>query len=410
MKIILVNTKHFPGGGDSTYTFNLARLLREKGHEVAHFAMQDPKNIPDVNSDLFVSYIDFKELNRRKNLSSGLKTLGRAIYSREARRNFGHLLDRIQPDIVHLQGIHAHITPSVIFETKSRGLPVVWTLHDYKLICPNTHFLIDGSGKICESCGRWSFWPAIVKRCKKNSLLASSMAVLETYIHRLIGVWNRVDFFLSPSAFLKDKLVRRGLPASRIEHLPLFLPDELFLDERGDEGYLLFMGRLDPIKGIYPLLKAAHLATKTRLVLAGRAEGSVADQLTGLLPPNAQYVGMKQGVELRRLLSRARAVVLPSLWYENQPFSLTEAFAAAKPAIVSDLGGMTELVTKSQGGILVPPGDVDALAKAMDWMSLHPDDAREMGQKAQKYALCVHSANVHYRKLMEIYQLSIKGK
>ncbi|MEW5803131.1 MAG: glycosyltransferase family 4 protein [bacterium] len=408
MKILFANTRHFPGGGDSTYTFNLARLLTKMGHEAAFFAMQDPRNIPDANSDLFVSYIDFKELNRKKSLYNGLNTLSRAIYSREARKNFSQILDRTKPDIVHLHGIHAHITPSIIFEAKKRNLPVIWTLHDYKMVCPNTHFRIDATNEICEACGKGAFWHAILKRCKKNSLLASSMAAVEAYIHILMGVWNRVDFFLSPSAFLKDKLVEHGLPASKIVHLPLFLPKELFYYENCDEGYLLFMGRLDPIKGIYPLLKACHLASEARLILAGRVEEPISSQLPELLPPNAHYVGMKQGDELRHLLVRSRAVILPSLWYENQPFSLTEAFAAGKAVIATNLGGMIELVTRSQGGLLVPPADIEALAKAIQWMSSHPKEAHQMGTEARKYASRVHSAEVHYQELMEIYELAIK--
>ena len=131
MRILIVNAFHFPGGGDSTYAFNLAALLRGKGHKVAFFAMQDGRNISDENSDLFVSHIDFAQLNRRKSLMSGLKIMRRVIYSTDARTKFGRLIKRFQPDIVHLQNIHAHITPSVIFEAKAQGLPVVWTLHDH---------------------------------------------------------------------------------------------------------------------------------------------------------------------------------------------------------------------------------------------------------------------------------------
>jgi glycosyltransferase involved in cell wall biosynthesis len=409
MRILLVNTRHFPGGGDSTYTFNLAHLLREKGHKVAFFAMQDPNNIPDVNSDLFVSYIDFKELNRKKNLYMGLKTLSRAIYSTEARKNFSQMLDRIQPDIIHLQNIHAHITPSIIFEASRRKLPLVWTLHDYKLICPNTHFRVDATHEICEACGRSAFFHAVLKKCKKNSLLASGMATIEAYAHRCMRVQQRIDFFLSPSVFLKNKLVERGVPSAKMLHLPLFLPDELFRipnhsRESHDEGYILFLGKLEPIKGIYPLLEASHLAPETRLILAGRVGEPLASQLPALLPPHAEYAGMKQGEDLYRLLVGARAIVLPSLCYENQPFSITEAFAAGKPVIASDLGGMAELIKNSEGGLLVPPGNVDALAEALRWMTLHPKEASQMGQKAQEYAYRVHSSKIHYQKLMHVYQ------
>jgi glycosyltransferase involved in cell wall biosynthesis len=409
MRIVLVNTRHFRGGGDSTYTFNLAELLQSKGHEVAFFAMQDPRNLPDPNADLFVSHIDFRDLNKRKNLITGLQVLRRFIYSTEARWKFRLLLDRFSPDIVHLQNIHAHITPSVIFEAKRRGLAVVWTLHDYKLICPNSHFLIDATGQICEACGKGAYYQPVLKRCKKGSLLASGMAALEAYAHRLMRVCDRVDAFLAPSAFLRNKLLDRGFPPEKVYHLPLFLPSELFHDNDNNEGYLLFLGKLEPIKGIYPLLEACRSIPEIRLILAGRVEEPLASALPGLLPPNAQYVGLMHGEELRQLLYNSVAVVLPSLGFENQPFSILEAFACGKPVIASDLGGMTELVVNRERGLLVPPGNVEALAKAMRWIVGHPTEAHDMGQNAYNYVAKTHQAEHHYQDLIRIYDLVCGG-
>lgn len=410
MKVLFVNTRHYYGGGDSTYTFNLADVLRQKGHEVAFFAMHDERNLTDSNSDLFVSHIDFKELNRRKSIFTGFKVASRVIYSAEARQNFAKALDRFQPDIVHLQNIHGHITPSVIFEAKKRNLLVVWTLHDYKMICPNTHFLIDATNEICEACGNGRYYQAVLKRCKKGSLLASVMACVEAYAHRIMGLRNLPDFFLTPSAFLRNKLIERGFSPDKVIHVPLFLPDEMFNNGGHDGGYLLFIAKLDPLKGIYPLFEACRQVPEVRLKIAGRADDIIAAKLPSLLPPNAEYVGMKQGDELRKLLLGARAVVLPSLWYENQPFSITEAFAAGKPVIASDLGGMTELVKDGERGLLVPPGDVEALAEAMEWMVTHPEEANDMGKKARLYAQEEHAAEEHYKRLLQVYERVVKGK
>ena len=404
MKILQVNTRHFYGGGDSTYTFNLADVLRNKGHDVAFFAIQDDRNLPDPNSDLFVSHIDFKELNQEKSIFTGLQVAIRVVYSKEARKKFSKLLDRFQPDIVHLQNIHGHITPSIIFEAKKRNLPVVWTLHDYKMVCPNTHFLIDATNEICEACGNGHYYQAVLKRCKKGSFLASAMAAIEAYAHRIMGLRNLPDYFLTPSAFLRNKLIERGFSPSKVKHIPLFLPDSMFNDAGHDKGYLLFIAKLDPLKGIYPLLDACKQVPDVRLKIAGRADHIIAAKLPSLFPPNAEYVGMKQGDELRQFLLGARAVVLPSLWYENQPFSITEAFAAGKPVIASDLGGMTELVKHGERGLLVPPGDVKALARAMEWMNSHPSEAQEMGEKARGYALNEHSAQKHYERIVGVYE------
>ncbi|RLA99214.1 MAG: hypothetical protein DRG83_13370 [Deltaproteobacteria bacterium] len=264
--------------------------------------------------------------------------------------------------------------------------------------------MIDSTGKICEACDKNAYYQAVLKRCKKGSLLASTVAAIEAYAHRLMKVREQVDCFLAPSAFLRSKLIERGFPPEKVKHLPHFLPDDLFYEGyNNNDGYLLFMGKLEPIKGIYPLLEACRTTPEVHLVLAGRVEEPLASQLSELLPPNATYVGMKHGKELRSLLQGALAVVLPSLCYENQPFSILEAFACGKPVIASDLGGMTELVKHKERGLLIQPGDVKALSEAMRWMSQYPDEVIKMGMNAYEYAICHHSSKVHYAKLSKIY-------
>lgn len=409
MKILIVNTRHFYGGGDSTYSFNLAQLLRNKGHKIAFFALQDERNLPDPNADLFVSHIDFRELNRKRGIRSYLKVAGRAIYCREARRKFRQLLDRFEPDMVHLQNIHGHLTPSVILEARRQGISVVWTLHDYKLVCPNSHFLVDQKGEICERCEKGKYYNALRQRCKKGSLGASAMAALEAYAHRAMRIRHRVNRFLTPSLFSKSKMIANGLPEEKVTHHPLVLIDELFQENGDDRGYLLFLGKLEAIKGIYPLLEAARQVPQVPLRLAGQVEEPLASRLPDLLPSNATYVGLLSGEELRQLRAGARALVLPSIWYENQPFAILEAFAAGKPVIAADLGGMSELV-KDGRGLLVPPRDVSRLAQAMAWMVENPEPAREMGMKAQIYARQNHSEKIHYEQLMKIYQEVLEGE
>jgi len=408
LKILIVNTRHYFGGGDSTYTFNLSQLLRKKGNDVAFFAMQSEVNLPDDNSDLFVPFIDFKELNQDKNVLNGLNVLSRSIYSRDARNRFARLLDRIHPDIVHLQNLHAHITPSVIFEAKARNIPVIWTLHDYKVICPNSHFRIDKTGEICEACGKSTYYQPILKRCKKDSLLASMMASLEASAHLLIGVKNKVDYFCAPSAFLRSKFLERGYDGKKIIHTPLFLPDDMFVASQDAGEYILFFGKLDPVKGIYILLEAIRKVPHVKLILAGGIDEAIKTKLLQMLPQNAKYVGMKFGDELWKLVQGALAIVLPSIWYENQPFSILEAFANRKPVITSKLGGMAELVADQERGLLVPPGNVDALADAMEWMQNNRQDAIRMGETAYSYAVEQHGEKLHYQRIMAIYEQVLK--
>ena len=403
MKILIVNTRHFFGGGDSTYTFNLADLLSSHDHEIAFFAMQDNRNLADPNADLFVSPIDFRELDQHKTLTNGVKVLTRTIYSTEARLKFATLLDRFSPDIVHLQNFFNHITPSILFETRQRGLPVVWTLHDYGLACPNSHFLIDRTGQICEACRGGRFYQAIFKRCKKDSLLASGLASFEAYCNRWMGILKKVDAFLTPSLFLKCKLVENGFDENRVHHMPLFLPQKNFWRGEQDHGYLLFLGRLEAIKGINVLIEAARRAKEVPLLIAGSVDEPLASRLPEILPENAKYLGLKHGQELIDLVHNALAVVLPSIWYENQPFSILEAFASGKAVIASELGGMTELVAHKERGLLVKPGDSAALADALYWAVNNQTNMKVMGRNARQYALESHSPQAHYQSLMDIY-------
>ena len=405
MRILIVTTRFFYGDGEFTYASSLADLLRVHGHTVNYFAMQDDRNLPDSNSDLFVTNINFRELNAHKNLKNGVKVAGRIFYSTEAREKFSRMIERVKPDIVHLQNIHSHITPSVIFESRRRGIPVVWTLHDYRLVCPNTHFLIDRTSEICEACRGGRYWNAPLKRCKKNSFLASTMTMLEAYSYRIMRVKKLVDAFITPSMFLQSKLIESGFPQKKIHHNPLFLPENMFDSTSRDEGYLLFIGRLEPHKGIGPLVEAARRVPGIRIIIAGRMGVPMETMVSGPLPPNVEYVGFKSGTELNELRRNARAFLVPSLWFENQPFSILEAFALGKPVIASDLGGMRELVGDDNArGLSVPAGNVDALAQAMQWMIDHPEGARRMGELAFQYAMEDHSAGAHYQRLLKVYE------
>jgi len=409
VKILFVHTRHYASGGDSTYSFGLSSLLKEAGHQISFFAMQAADNLPDPNTDLFVSHINFKALNQKKSLTNGLKVLTRSVYSREARAQFGRLLLRLQPDLIHIQSLHGHITPSVLFEAEKQGIPVVWTLHDYKLLCPNTHFLIDGTSEICEACSGGKFYQATLRRCKKNSLAASTVVSIEAYVHHWLRVRKRVRFFISPSKFLRSRFIANHFPADQVIHLPNMLPENFSrqnLPKRTFEGqadnYFLFFGRITKIKGIDILLQAARTKPDIRIKLVGAPDQAYQPVLESL-PPNIQYSRWKTGHSLKQEIINARAVIVPSLWYENQPYSILEAFSLGKPVIASDLGGMSELVEDHKTGLLFAPGNAHALAASISALHHSPDQAKSYGQAAQEYVFNEHGPEVHYRRIINIY-------
>jgi glycosyltransferase involved in cell wall biosynthesis len=404
MKILIVNTRHYLGGGDSTYAFNLAELLRKNGHEVNFFAMQDERNIPDSNADLFVSHIDFRKLNKTKNPLTGLKVISRSIYSFEARSKFSKLLDRLQPEIIHLQNIHAHITPSIIFEARKRNIPVVWTLHDYKLLCPNSHFLIDETNQICEECTKKGYFCAIKNKCKKGSLLASVMAALEAEIHKLQEIRYLVDAYLCPSSFMESKLIENHFPPDKVFHLPLFINSENVNEIGIDKGYFLFLGKLEPLKGVDLIIDAAKQLPEIKFKLAGNIDERNKLDLLNRLPANCDYLGLLQGEELQRIKMNAKALIFPSIWYENQPFSILEMFALGKPVIATNIGGMRELVGENERGWLIELGDVTRLVSTIEEVVNNDELYQEKARNAYKYVLAEHTEERHYDRLLKIYQ------
>ena len=409
MRILLANTRHYRHGGDSTYTFALADALRDEGHVVGFFAMAGERNVPDPNEDLFVSYIDFRELNRRKTLAGGLHVLRRGIFSSEAEEKFIRLVERFKPDVVHLQNIHAHLTPSIVFAAARLNVPLVWTLHDYKLMCPNSHFRVDATGTICEACRPGRYYPAVVKRCKKSSLFASGVAALEAYAHWARGLRSRVHCFLSPSQFLAGKLFEHGWSSDRVRHVPNFVAVDARPSSRGSGSHFLFVGKLEPLKGIDTLLDAAACTPAAQILLVGGCDDPSVRERLGRLPANVRYLGAKTKYEIGELLADARAVLVPSVWDENQPMVILEAFAAGVPVIGSRIGGIPELVVEGQRGLLVEPGNARELAGAI--AQFDQDGARgiEMGHAAREYVVSNHSVAGHLSAVTTIYQGAISA-
>lgn len=402
MNVLLVNTFHYLRGGDCRYTFALAELLRTRGHEVHHFAMRHPRNLPCADDRWFVEHVDFPAELARASLPAAARVLKRAIHSTQAKERFAAMLRELRPELVHLQNIHGHITPSILDATDGAGVPVVWTLHDYRLVCPNTHLL--SHGKICEACAGGRFLQCTLKRCKKNSAAASAVATLEAHVHRLQRVSSRVDRFLSPSRFLARKFEEMGWKGRPPEYLPLFIPPAGNGGEtRRPGGYGLYMGQLAAHKGLATLLRAAALTPDLPLRIAG--EGPEREQLerqaAGLR--NVRFEGHLTGEALRNLLDAALFVAVPSEWYENSPYAVLEAMGAAKPVIASNLGGLPDLVTHGETGLLFPPGDATALAGCMEQLRRDPDQSAAMGRAALARARNNHSADAHYASLMKVY-------
>lgn len=373
MRIILVNKFHYLKGGSETYYFGLAEGLKKLGHEVHFFAMQDEKNLPCDDADLFVSAKDYNGATSAAKKISEAKPL---IYSKESLEKFEKLCKRVHPYIVHMNLVHRQITLSILDAPylKEHHVPVLFTSHDYILVCPN-YLMLDGSGNVCDACLGGHFKECLKRKCVKESTAKSTLAMMEADWYKRHKTYSKIDRIIAPSEFMRKKLLEGGFPEKQVVTMQNFVSEDL-LDrahktEDGtdrDKPYFLFFGRLSKEKGIKTLIDAFKLALPQlpegmRLVIAG--DGPERAELEPAAGKNVEFVGFKQGEELRKLVSGAAFACCPSEWRENMPYSIVEAFAAGTPVIGTNIGGIPELVEDSVTGMLCEPGDAESLAEAL---------------------------------------------
>lgn len=363
MKVLLVNKFHFRKGGSETYYFTLAEALKNQGHDVIFFAMQDPeKNLPCNQEQYFVS---------NSSVSGGIKSKLNMIlhltYSREAYEKMKKLLRDEQPDLVLLNLVHKQITLSIIDAIKeyNPNLPIFWTMHDLIAVCPS-YSMRDGSGNICEKCLGGDFHHCVKNKCIKGSALMSMLSKYEAEYIRRRKWYNQVDLFICPSEFYREKLLEGNFTQSQIITLrnPLPLGTKYEISEMSD-NYVLYFGRLTPEKGVKTLIEAAKKCS-CRLIILGTGPQEQELKKFAEDSPNIEFKGFQTGAILEDYVRKSKCVVLPSEWYENGPYSVMESMAMGKPLIVSDNGGLPELVEDGKNGFVYPSkGGSDALVECL---------------------------------------------
>lgn len=363
MKVLLVNKFHYKKGGSETYYFTVAEALKARGHEVVFFAMRDDeKNIPCEQEKYFVSNSAVQG-----GIKSKLNMVLHIAYSREAFAKMKMLLQEEKPDLVLLNLVHKQITLSIIDAIKEYDpqLPIFWTMHDLIAVCPS-YTMLDGKGNVCEKCLAGSFQPCVENRCIKGSKLMSMLSKYEADYIRKKKWYDRVDLFICPSEFYGKKLQEAKFTTSRIVTLrnPLPLDTEYVLSGQND-GYILYFGRLAKEKGVKTLIDAAR-KTRCRLVILGTGPEEDALKEYAKELSNVEFKGFQTGKALTNAVKNSHCVVLPSEWYENGPYSAMEAMALGKPLIVSDNGGLPELVDDGRNGFIYHAADgADALANCI---------------------------------------------
>src|SRR4030042_4706745 len=406
MKILLVNKYHYLRGGDCKYVFGLARLLEKKGHMIRHFSMHHPQNFKYDHDDDFVSYVDFLEESKKRGINSKLRVVSRMLYSKEARNKFRKVLNEFKPNIIHLNNIHKHLTTSILLEANKQKIPIVWTLHDYNIICPNILFM--SKNAICEKCKKRKYLARIIERCSNNSIAASSIIAIEQLLHNIQGIEARINYFISPSLFLKNKFVEYGFAEKKILVLPNFYESSKIQLKRNifRNRYYLFLGRISAEKGIATLWKAARDAN-INLVIAG--QGPLKEELEkSFASQKIKFVSYTSGKELISLRRNAWFVVVPSEVYENNPFSIIESFADRVPAIGSRIGGIPELIKENVTGFLFNYGNVQQLKELLVKTSkLSISQRNRLGSNSRKLVEKNNNPDHYYSELMKIYNKAI---
>ncbi len=402
MRILVANKFWYPVGGVEAYITELMTRLPDRGYTIIPFGMHHPSNQTTGYEQYFVDNVDYNV--RRKSLGADLSDAVRLIYSAPARRKISNLLNDTRPDIAHMHNIYHQLSPSILPEIKRRGIPVVMTLHDLKLVCPNYKMMT--RGQPCSRCLGGNFLHAIRYRCVKSSLLSSTLCALEAFIHRWSRIYvSNVDRFVVPSQFYRSLMLSAGIPESRVVCLPNFVCVDRYEPEFRSSDYAVYVGRLATEKGLMTLLDAIARIDSKRLLIVGdgplraRLESQVSERQL----EHVSVLGPKYGAELRRLVSGARFAVLPSEWYENCPMSVLESFSLGTPVLGADIGGIPELIDDGANGWLFEAGNPDSLAEQLDRLFASDDEVLEAGRKARVTAETTFDAPGHIDRLIRIY-------
>jgi glycosyltransferase involved in cell wall biosynthesis len=393
MKILLVHNSYQQPGGEDVVFEQERRLLERTGNTV----------------------ITYCRSNREVDAYSGLRRLelaGRAIWAMDTRQQFTRLLDQEKPELVHVHNTLVMVSPSIFSACREAKVPVVQTLHNYRLYCPAGTFFRDGH--VCEECVEHSLWRGIGHGCYRDSHAATATVALMLAVHRQRQTWTRnVDCFIALTEFARSRFLNAGLPAEKIFVKPNFVHPDPGVSASGEEGYALFAGRLSPEKRVSTMLAAwcqLHSLNIPLVIIGGgpqfeqMREEARCRGLTSVI-----FRGQMTRDQTLAAMHGARFLVFPSEWYENFPVTIAESFACGVPVVCSQMGAMQEIVEDHRTGLHFVPGDAGDLATKIEWAWNHRENMRSMGREARREYETKYTAESNYTMLMDIYQRAMHG-
>ena len=382
MKIILVHNRYLHRGGEDLCHEAEMQLLRDQGHEV----------------------MVYEESNTRVAELGSLRMSGRTVWSRESYAKVTETIRAVRPDIMHVHNFFPLISPSIYYAAYRQRVPVVQTLHNYRLFCLNAYFLRDQ--RVCEDClGRRFPWPGVRHACYRDNRGASAVVAGMLMTHRLLGTWTRrVTRYIALTAFARDKFVEGGLPANRIAIKPNFIGTDPGVGREERTG-AIYVGRLSAEKGIHTLLdgwEQSGVPGPLRIVGAGPEMAIVADRARN--NPALEVLGSLDYEAVFAAIKKSRVLIFPSLLYETFGRTIIEAFATGTPVVAARLGAAAELVEEGKHGALFAPGDATDLARVLCQVMADPQRLATMCACARRVFEAKYTADTNYELLMEIYR------
>lgn len=403
MRILLINRNHFIAGGADRVYLNTGKLLEENGHEVAYFSTVNDNNLKSSFDKYYVNQTN----TRTGSIFSKIKNVKKYLYNDQASTNIEQLIKDFKPDVAHIHLFYGVLTSSILKTLKDNKIPIVATIHDYRLLCP-VNAMLDKDGQICEKCKNDKFYNCIQKKCSEGNLLQSTVVTAEAYLRKhFFDPLVYVNQFIFVSQFSRNKHIsfdfRYQNKSTMIYNFSDFT--ENYTSIKGD--YLFYYGRLSKEKGILNLVNAVK-KTNSKLIIAG--EGPQKEEILKSIVnfPAVKFVGFQSGETLQNFIKNASFVVVPSEWYENNPMTIVEAFLLKKPVIGSNIGGIPELVTAKTGYIFESRKELSLIEAIKSSAKLTNDDYNEFSNNCYSFALKNFSKKNHLVELLSVYNKIIK--
>ena len=386
---------HIVGGSDRGQ-LALEKILEQHGHQIIPFATTHNLNYQTKWSKYFPPRVNFEK--------PGIKDIINFIYSLPATKAIQELLKSTTIDIAHLHIYYGQLTSSILAPLKKAGIPIVQTLHEYKIICPV--YTLISNDNICEECQGHNFWKATFKRCNRGSLMRSILSTVESYVSKAFGAVDSIDHFITLSHFQRQKVIDLGLPPDKVTAIHNFIDTSNIEPHTQIGEYFLYFGRLEKIKGLLTLVEASSSIKDVPLLIVGK--GNLDQELKTLIEQRGlnhiKLLPFCDQDSLKELIRNCICSILPSQWYETLGMTLLESFSHGRPVIASNMGGITEVVTHGRDGYLVSPSDVEELRESMIKMAQNRQKAVEMGLEGRKKVESHFHPQKYYAEIIKVYQ------